>query len=356
MKKVIWLFLSLTLICIFTFSSCEENNDIPSNTDYESDTVTESSTTPPIDTKNCEHVFSEWTVTKEATCAKVGKSTRACSLCSKTEEKTIAKNNDHTEVIDKAVAATCGKDGLTKGSHCSACNKTIIEQNVIPKTHDHYFNGTSTTCSNCNLKVFAQGDLTDTVFWCISGDEWEYKNIEITVFGKGDIPNFTSQERPIWTSYLDYAEKINIGSGITSIGNYAFYSKYDPQHNPPCEFNMPDTVKTIRSHAIRMNLKNEELILGKGVQTIEFKAIENARMIYMPKSIKKLDSDFFGASTICFYEGTKSDFLKIQIVVYDTEGYMPISEAIKKYPYLTDTICAFVEAKNTSDDTKYWTD
>ena len=55
---------------------------------------------------------------------------------------------------------------------------------------------------------------------------------------------------------------------------------------------MPDTVKTIKFQAIRMNFKNEELILGKGVQTIEFRAIENAKKIYMPKSIKKLDSDF----------------------------------------------------------------
>ena len=356
MRKRLYFFILLTLICISMLCSCtEQNAPNETNSNSNSNSTSESSITT-SDPKNCAHVFGEWEITKEATCAKVGKSTRTCSLCSKKEEKTIAKTDDHTEVIDKAVAATCGKDGLTKGSHCSTCNKTIIEQNVIPKTHDHHFNGTSTTCSNCNLKVFAQGDLTDTVFWCISGDELEYKNIEITVFGKGDMPNFTSQERPIWTKYLDCAEKINIGSGITSIGNYAFYSRYDPQYNPPCEFNMSDTVKTIKFHSIRMNFKNEELILGKGVQTIEFNAIENAKKIYMPKSVKKLDSHFFSTEPICFYEGTKSDFLKIEIVVFDTEGYMPISEAIKKYTSLTNTICVFVEAKNTSDDTKYWMD
>ena len=37
----------------------------------------------------------------------------------------------HTEVIDKAVAPTCTEDGLTKGSHCSECNKVIVKQKVI---------------------------------------------------------------------------------------------------------------------------------------------------------------------------------------------------------------------------------
>ena len=354
MKKISYLFLILTLICIFLLCSCVDDNNSTDSSLNGNDASESSMATG--DPATCQHSFGEWVVTKEATCAKTGKSERTCSLCSTTEEQTIAKTTKHTEVIDKAIAATCGKDGLTKGSHCSTCKKALVRQKVIPKTHNHNFKGTSSTCSNCNLKVFALGELTDTVFWCISGDEWEYKNIEITVFGKGDIPNFSVEERPNWFGFLDYAEKINIGSGITSIGNYAFYSRFNPQYNPPCEFNMPDTVKTIKFQAIRMNFKNEELILGKGVQTIEFRAIENAKKIYMPKSIKKLDSDFFRTEPICFYEGTKSDFLKIEIVIFDTEGYMPISEAIKKYTSLTNTFCVFVEAKNTSDDTKYWMD
>lgn len=38
----------------------------------------------------------------------------------------------HIEVIDKGYAATHEKEGLTDGSHCSVCNKVIVEQKVIP--------------------------------------------------------------------------------------------------------------------------------------------------------------------------------------------------------------------------------
>ena len=41
--------------------------------------------------------------------------------------------HQHTVVIDKAVAATCKKTGLTEGSHCSVCGEVIKAQEVVPK-------------------------------------------------------------------------------------------------------------------------------------------------------------------------------------------------------------------------------
>ena len=40
--------------------------------------------------------------------------------------------------IDKAVAATCTKTGLTEGSHCKYCKKVLKEQKVVPATGHHY--------------------------------------------------------------------------------------------------------------------------------------------------------------------------------------------------------------------------
>ncbi|MBO5363441.1 MAG: hypothetical protein J6A46_03855, partial [Clostridia bacterium] len=34
----------------------------------------------------------------------------------------------HTEVVDKAVAATCTEKGLTQGKHCSVCNEVLVAQ------------------------------------------------------------------------------------------------------------------------------------------------------------------------------------------------------------------------------------
>ena len=46
-----------------------------------------------------------------------------------------ASNCDHFVVKDPAVAATCTKDGLTEGSHCSICNLVIKAQTVVKAAH-----------------------------------------------------------------------------------------------------------------------------------------------------------------------------------------------------------------------------
>ena len=38
----------------------------------------------------------------------------------------------HTVVMDEAVEPKCTVDGLTEGSHCSACNEIIVAQQNIP--------------------------------------------------------------------------------------------------------------------------------------------------------------------------------------------------------------------------------
>ena len=47
------------------------------------------------------------------------------------KDYTVVKS-DHTPVADPAVAPTCGKSGLTEGTHCSVCSAVIKAQEEVP--------------------------------------------------------------------------------------------------------------------------------------------------------------------------------------------------------------------------------
>ena len=88
------------------------------------------------------------TITTPATCSKEGVKTFTCSVCGDKHTESIPMIA-HTPVIDKAVASTCTKAGLTEGSHCSVCGYVIEEQDVVPAT-GHTYNAvvTEPTCKD----------------------------------------------------------------------------------------------------------------------------------------------------------------------------------------------------------------
>jgi len=67
----------------------------------------------------------------------------------------------HTEVIDKAVAATCTASGKTQGKHCSVCNVVITAQQTVPATgHSYTYKSTKAPTTS------ATGTLTGTCSKC----------------------------------------------------------------------------------------------------------------------------------------------------------------------------------------------
>ena len=85
------------------------------------------------------HDYSDqWTIDEEADCVNDGSKSRHCSRCDAKTDVTVIEAKGHTEVVDKAVAATCTADGYTEGKHCSVCNAVIKAQEKIAATGHKY--------------------------------------------------------------------------------------------------------------------------------------------------------------------------------------------------------------------------
>lgn len=85
-----------------------------------------------------EHKWNAGEVIKAATCIEKGSMKYTCTTsgCTQTKMEAISATG-HTEVVDGAVAATCGAAGKTEGSHCSVCNIVLKEQQDTPVTGKH---------------------------------------------------------------------------------------------------------------------------------------------------------------------------------------------------------------------------
>ena len=121
-----------------------------------------------------EHVYGDWTITKEATCKETGSREKVCENCGHTVTEEIPVTDHVWEegyTVDKE--ATCAEEG-SESIHCSVCGE-IKEgsSRAIEKTQDHTLSKTEAkeadcttagnkeywTCSVCG-KVFSDGEGT----------------------------------------------------------------------------------------------------------------------------------------------------------------------------------------------------
>ena len=90
------------------------------------------------------HKWGEWKTTTSADCTHEGEETRQCSVCQKTESRTLAKTAHNTEVVG-AKTPSCTSEGYTGDEVCKDCHATIKEGHKLDKTAHQWSSWKTTT-------------------------------------------------------------------------------------------------------------------------------------------------------------------------------------------------------------------
>ncbi len=99
------------------------------------------------------------------TCTKTGLTKGShCSRCdAATTAQEIVPALGHDMVIDEAVSPTCTESGLTEGSHCTRCDAATTAQEIVPALgHDYEAAVTAPTCTKDGFTTFTCSVCDDT--------------------------------------------------------------------------------------------------------------------------------------------------------------------------------------------------
>ena len=176
-------------------------------------------TSNPVKTE-CTHKFGSWSVVKKPTCTADGSEQRKCSLCGKTESRTV-KATGH-KYTDKVIAPTTTQKGYTLHT-CVNCgysykdNYTNVKKQLVsisvaslPNVKSYYQNDRLDTTGMKITAKYSDGSQGTVTGWKVSGDTSKTGKIPITISysegGKTVTTTFSIQvsEQPKKTVVITY--------------------------------------------------------------------------------------------------------------------------------------------------------
>ena len=126
----------------------------------------------------------------------------------------------------------------------------------------------------------------------ISGEvSWSFSGSTLAITGKGAMANYTDEELPPWSSYADSITRIRVESGVTRIGDIAFYNCTNVTG-----VTLPDTLERIGDYAFKnctsLGYVNFPTSL-RGIGNAAFESCEKLTGIRLPEGLTSIGNYAF---------------------------------------------------------------
>ena len=285
-----------------------EESTTESVVDSTSDNTSEQETTFVEDTTASKEVVENETTTKKQETTKKHETTTKKQENSTTKKHETTTKKQENSTTKKQETTTAKKEQVTVCNHsyvdatckspakCSKCGETkgsVSSHNIVKNK-----------CTVCNYEmeciasfdVSKKQDKKIMAYLYKTEIEGEYK---LGVYGKGDMANYEHIDGAPYSALYEKIKYIEIGEGITFIGNYAFSSWGDLDLK---ELVIKNTVTKIGEHTFeRISLPyGYKLELPNSLKTIDEYAFNSIGVtsLIIPNSVTEIGNCAFGSSLI----------------------------------------------------------
>jgi len=133
--------------------------------------------------------------------------------------------------------------------------------------------------------------------YCGANLTWFYNpsDSSLTISGTGPMTNYSEDNHAPWYEYYDKITSLNLESGMTTIGDYAFFWLSKVEY-----IDIPDGVTSIGDYSFGGCVASEWLYIPYGVKTIgqsAFAFCGSLKHVYMPYGVTSIGGGAFGFCT-----------------------------------------------------------